>query len=65
MENKRLLKVDEEGSKAAAATLISMNECAMVEDQEIIEFIVNQPFIYVIRDTSTGTILFLDYINQL
>lgn len=59
------IEVDEEGSEAAAATLISMNECAMVEDQKIIEFIVNQPFIYVIRDTSTGTILFLGYINQL
>ena len=63
--HKARIEVDEEGSKAAAATVIAASESEAISVGEIIEFLVDQPFIYVIRDTSTGTILFLGYTNQL
>lgn len=63
--HKARIEVDEEGSKAAAATLIATTETGAIIASENIEFLIDQPFIYVIRDTSTGTILFLGYMNQL
>ncbi len=49
--------VDEEGTEAAAATAIGIAGTAMpMFDAEIVA---NRPFLYLIRDTSTGTILFV------
>lgn len=54
------LEVDEEGTKASAVTEISMEEGAAIETEtEVIEFIMDRPFIFVIRDTDTGMILFM------
>ena len=48
--------VDEEGTEAAAVTLIGIYTSA--ELQPII-FNVNKPFLFVIREKSTGVILFI------
>lgn len=56
--HKSKIKVDEKGTEAAAVTSIMMKETAMLRKDEI-NFIVNQPFIFVIRDVETGTILFI------
>lgn len=56
--HKSKIKVDEKGTEAAAVTSIMMKETAMLNEDEI-KFIVNQPFIYMIRDIQTGTILFI------
>jgi len=47
------VKVDEEGTEAAAATAVVM------EDSASMGFSVNHPFVFAIRDQLTGTILFL------
>jgi serpin B len=58
--HKAKIKVDESGTEAAAATGIIMETCeAYEEPQEIYTFIADNPFIYVIRDVDTGTILFM------
>lgn len=51
--HKAFVSVDEKGTEAAAATWIAI--AGMTE----IEFNMNRPFIYLIRDVETGTILFI------
>lgn len=55
--------VDEAGTKAAAVTAVEMKECAMVDERK--EFIVDEPFLFVIRDVETGVILFMGDVEQL
>ena len=54
------LEVDEEGSRASAVTEIAMNKMALVQGVHI-SF--DRPFLYVIRDTDTGMVLFTGVYN--
>jgi serpin B len=57
--------VNEAGTEAAAATSVVVNQAdASVSPPEPIEFIVDRPFIFLIRDTITGTILFLGRVEN-
>ena len=60
------IEVDEEGSRAAAVTEITMSVTGMLieEEEERIEFICDRPFVFVIRDKTTGTILFTGAVNE-
>lgn len=53
------IKVDEQGVEAAAATAIDVVTSSGPSLSETIEMNFNRPFLYVIRETSTGTILFM------
>ena len=58
MRQKAKIKVNEEGSEAAAVTVAGMtNKCAKVYPTAT--FHANRPFIYVIREASSGVILFV------
>jgi len=58
--HKAFVSVDEEGTEAAAATAVIMEAmAAMPEPERPIEVTVDHPFIFLIRDIQTGTILFL------
>lgn len=50
------IRVDEDGTEAAAATYIAMMRCALMRADE--EFIAERPFIFVLRDKKTSAILF-------
>jgi serpin B len=52
--HKAFISVDEKGTEAAAASYVGMAMGGMK-----IEFNMNRPFIYLIRDIETGTILFV------
>lgn len=56
--HKAVIEVNEEGSEAAAATVVEMAESAMPAE-EIVEFIVDHPFFFVIADDRSGSILFM------
>ena len=56
IEHKAFVSVDEVGTEAAAATAVVMLES---ERPSPIEVVIDDPFIFVIRDTETGTILFV------
>ncbi|MBA3531687.1 MAG: serpin family protein [Ardenticatenales bacterium] len=54
--HKAFVAVDEEGTEAAAATAVVMAETsAMIPDLEVT---VDRPFLFLIRDNATGTLLF-------
>ncbi len=55
--HKAVIEVNEEGSKAAAATVVEMTSASM--QQEPRTFIVERPFFFLITDDVTGTILFM------
>jgi serine protease inhibitor len=56
IQQKTFLRVDEEGTEAAAVTGGSMIVSAPVDPQELR---VDRPFVFAITDAETGTILFL------
>jgi len=55
--HKAFVSVDEEGTEAAAATAVVMKLLAMPEQP--IEVSLDHPFIFLIRDIETGTVLFV------
>jgi serpin B len=56
--HKALVRVDEEGTEAAAATAVVVGMTA-APPQEVVEVVIDHPFIFLIRDLKTGTVLFL------
>ena len=57
--HKAFVSVDEEGTEAAAATAVVMAAKTSVTVRERIEVKVDRPFVFLIRDIETGTILFV------
>ncbi len=55
--HKAFVSVDEEGTEAAAATAVVIKETAMPRPP--VKVTVDRPFIFLIRDLPTGTVLFL------
>ena len=51
------VEVDEEGTEAAAVTAVAMANGA-ANPETTVSFIVNRPFLFFIKEKSTGTILF-------
>jgi serpin B len=51
------IKVDEDGTEAAAITAAFILGCAAPE--KLVEFVVDRPFAYIIKEKSTGMILFM------
>ena len=54
------IKVDEEGTEAAAATIAGNTDC--VPDYEIMTF--DSPFVYMIKDNISATILFMGAVTS-
>lgn len=55
--HKAAIDVDEQGSEAAAGTLVEVKKRGMPRAQ--FEFRADRPFVYAVRDTQTGALLFL------
>ena len=53
------IKMDEEGTEAAAVTVIETADSGIPHEPEFYEFHADRPFLYVISERSTGTILFI------
>ena len=56
--HKTFVQVDEEGTEAAAATVVEIKNTS-VEPQQGFTMVVNRPFIYVIRERNSQSILFI------
>lgn len=59
--HKAFVEVDEKGTKAAAATAVSM---ARSRPPRAIEFTADHPFLFFIVDDATGTILFMGRVTE-
>jgi len=57
--HRALIKVDEEGTTAAAATGVFVSRYALVQHTRPIPFHADRPFIFVIRDKTAGVNLFM------
>jgi serpin B len=66
-QTKSYLKVDEKGSEAASVHEFGMNETSNFDDIPVSGpaiFRVDRPFLFMIRESSTGTILFMGKIGD-
>ncbi len=63
--HKTHLAVDEEGTKAAAATVVEMTEGAMEMEEPPKEVILDRPFLYLIVDTENNVPMFLGTVMSL
>jgi serpin B len=57
--HKAFVDVDEEGTEAAAATAVIVGEVSAPDPSQTVEFKVDRPFIFLIRDNATKSILFV------
>lgn len=58
------VQVDEQGTKAAAATMLLMRYAALIRPEEPVEMNVNRPFVFVISDAETGSFCFAGAIEN-
>lgn len=61
---KTYIAVDEEGAEAAAVTAVKVGLMAMPERARKCTMTLDRPFLYAIRDSFTGTILFIGTVNN-
>ena len=59
--HKAFVEVNEEGTEAAAATAVVMREAAVMAKPS---FIADHPFLFLIRDTRSGAILFMGRVSS-
>ncbi len=57
--HKAFIDLNEDGTEAAAATVVVMEATSAQEEAEPVELVIDRPFIFAIRDTDSGTLLFL------
>lgn len=62
--HKAFIKVDEQGTEAAAATMTMMDSKSIGEPVKLKIFRADHPFIIMIRENSTGAILFMGRISN-
>ena len=60
--HKTFVEVNEEGTEAAAVTVIAPGATSLPPPK--VEFVVDRPFFFVIRDNTTGTILFMGVVVE-
>jgi serine protease inhibitor len=64
VKQKCYIDVDEKGTEAAAATVVKMKTLAAAGPNAMEKFIADRPFIYVIADSKTGSILFMGTVEK-
>ncbi len=62
--HKAFVDVDEKGTEAAAATAVMARAGGMPPSSEPLVFHVDHPFLFLIRDTTSGAILFMGRLSE-
>ncbi len=63
--HKAFVDVDEAGTEAAAATAAIVGLKSLPPQQDAVEMRVDRPFVFMIRDSTTGTVLFMGRVASL
>ena len=58
------IETNEEGTEAAAATVVEIIATSAGPGQDVINVTLNRPFLYFIRESSTGTIIFMGRVSD-
>jgi serpin B len=64
IKQKTFVEVNEESTEAAAVTVISMTRISYPGTPQRIPFFANRPFLYLIKERSTGVILFIGRMDE-
>lgn len=64
VKHKTFIEVNEEGTEAAAVTVVGIRETSAIDEPEIVYFTVDRPFMYAITEKSTGAILFMGTVKN-
>ena len=59
MEQTAAIEVNEEGTKTSAVTVAELGDSEFMVNGEKVLFYANQPFVYIIREASSGVIFFI------
>lgn len=65
VKHKTFIEVNEEGTEAAAVTSVGISYTSVQPTPQPIHFIVNKPFLFAIKEKSTGIILFIGKIGDI
>ena len=65
VDQKTALMLNEQGTQAAAITKVEMWASSNGTEPEPVDFIINRPFAFLIKENSTGVILFAGAVNKL
>lgn len=65
LQQSTYLKVDEEGTEAAAVTVGGLIDSAAPPSTGPVPFHLNRPFVFMIREVSTGVILFMGKVTEM
>jgi serine protease inhibitor len=58
------LRINEEGTEAAAATAVTTTRSAMASPAQYVKMIVDKPFMFALRDGRTGLVLLQGYVAK-
>jgi serine protease inhibitor len=64
VKHKAFVEVSEEGTEATAVTIVGMELTSMPQPQEPIVIRFDEPFLFFIREASSGLVLFAGQIND-
>ncbi len=64
VKHKSFIEVNEEGTEAAAVTVVAIARTSLSPGPQKTPFIVNKPFMYAITEKSTGAILFMGTVKN-
>ena len=62
--HKAFVKINEEGTEAAASTAVIMMKATSFNPEETFTFTADHPYLFIIQDNASGTILFLGSITN-
>ena len=64
VKHKSFIEVNEEGTEAAAVTVVAMELTSVGSGNSYVPFYVNRPFLFAITEKSTGAILFMGTVKN-
>ena len=65
VKHNSFVDVNEEGTEAAAVTVVGVAVTSIPQEPVYIPFVADRPFLFVIRETTTNTILFMGKVSSL